>query len=342
MCLPTVVFRSKLGPCRRFVCMGCIWELVLEHVCHYLVAVGNMTRDDCDGYISWMRSNDWVLYLLAMMMSFIRWTLFSVSTSNNETKLSNTNKSNTTDVTMLIQMNQVLDELKNKFEMEQNMIHSHLENLSMRGHKFEQQILELKKSTPHPFEQYHAYSFPTIPEERIGSMEQDDSLKIGRPCFLPHSASALISPWSPTKQHLSCLNRNGLVSNETFDSYRTPTSHASFNDKIQSYTMGDNMTTQGIMANHRHQSNDEDHHSSQHLLPLSSFLSSSCAKQSNYIEDGENDSFDDCRSHDSNDISMVEIPKERFSFDEAKEDAVYSCKRKRENASNSMPTKRQK
>jgi hypothetical protein len=63
--------------------MGSICELTLEHVSHYLAAVDTITRDD--GYISWMRSNYVVLYLLAMMMPIIWRTVFGVPTSSSKT-----------------------------------------------------------------------------------------------------------------------------------------------------------------------------------------------------------------------------------------------------------------
>jgi hypothetical protein len=350
--------------------MGSILELTLEHVCHYLVAVGTISRYECDGFISWMRSNDWVLYLLAMMMSFIRWTIFGDSTYNSERR--NFSES-ISDTTMLIQMNQVLDELKTRFELEQNQIHNHLENLSRRGQKVEQQMLALSESTPRPFEHYHVRSQKT-PEDRIFHREQDDSSsrKINQLSFSSRSASALISPWSPIKQQSSSLvNRDTLVvPNESFDYYRTPTSQqARFNEKSQpSSIIAEVMTPpQGIMAIHsRYQSHKEDHHSNPYDSPLASYTSSSLVKESDSTitsastlhitphnmhehntryhekEEDNEDSFDDCRSHNSCDTCVVEMSRGQDPNYEEEQDDVNLGKRKRKSASQSLPKKRQK
>jgi hypothetical protein len=297
-----------------------------------------------------------------MMMSIVWRTVFGIpsSSSKNETISGNTSNS---DMTMLLQMNQVLEELKNRFEIEQNQIHSHLEQLSRREQQFEQQMFAFAENVSRPFERYHAR--PQPPEDMVFST--DDNFKIHQPSFFTHNSSALVSPWSPTKQQSpSSVNHDTFAPNESFGCYHTPTHQTSFNDKLQSSITGETKT-QRIMAIHRHQSNGKDNHSNTNVSPPhSSFPSSSFADQSDSIttsespfpmityslhqqkqtcleeDDGENDCFDDCRSHDSFDTSMVEIARGNAYNGEEEDDDLNLGKRKRKDASSSISKKRQK
>lgn len=363
MCLPTLIFRRKFGPCRKFVCLSSILELSLEHLFHYLVVIGTITRKDCDGYISWMRSNDIMMYLLAMTMSMVWSMVFgtSISPSNNhDTKVaagvSVTNTSatpSTTDMTILFQMNQVLHELTTKYEQEQNRIHGHLETMSRRGQELEQQMLALTESA--------------TPRNSGSNIQPHQSIPPSR------NVSALVSPWSPTMKPSSfLLHRDAVQPNESLDcyDYRTP-SHIHKNTAIRG---------------HLPFNNDEDHHyhpcPNQHdspQLPHSftnplveprvvapSFSSSLLllGQQNNgtantYYKDDDYDSFDDCCSHDSlhtssssnstweehKSTSKVVVDYSYTNNSQEEIDDMNCGKRKREPTSShqhAMPKKRQK
>jgi len=367
VCLPTFLFRSKLGPCRKFVCLSSILELSLEHLFHYLVAVGTITRHECDGYISWMRSNDIAIYILAMTMSIVWSVVFgtSISTANNhDTKVAagigvttTSATPSTTDMTILFQMNQVLHELTTKYEQEQNRIHGHLETMSRRGQELEQQMLAWTESAT---------------SRNSGSNIHQQSI----PSF--RNVSALVSPWSPTtKPPSSMFHRDAVQPNESLDyyDYRTP-SHMHKNTAI---------------GGHLPFNKEEDHHyhpcPNQHGSPQSphsftnplveprvvapSFSSSLLllGQQNNgtaimnhqqnntYYKDDDSDSYDDCCSHyslttSSSNRTWEELKSTSIVVVDAytndsqdKLDDMNCGKRKRELTSShqdGMPKKRQK
>jgi hypothetical protein len=59
-------------------------------------------------------------------------------------------------------------------------------------------------------------------------------------------------------------------------------------------------------------------------------------------DDGDTDSFDDCRSHDSNDTIMFETSRREVYNGEEEEDDVNLGKRKRKDASNPTSKKTQR
>jgi hypothetical protein len=149
-------FRSS----RRFVFCTSLLELLLEHALHHLGNSGAIDRRECDYLIEFLRSRDVPLYLASMAAAFI-WS-FVKDDVRGKSIHAKYDLHLSSDV--VVQMCNVLSEMKTRFKLDEERIRQEQDSLQMERKQFRLQMLQMHQQFNEKYDlnQHHQSQGPRM------------------------------------------------------------------------------------------------------------------------------------------------------------------------------------